>query len=92
MENYLSDDQRNFLIEEYTDSSLRIFKSLFYDNIDLDRDFLFQLAFHWSAEEIMDKEYYRYYVSRLLIKMDFSYLLRDIFYLGLECGFINSEK
>ncbi len=76
-ENYLDENQRCYLIDEYTNRASIIKDLLFDDEVSLEESFILELSFWWAAEDIFVSECYRYYISKSLIKKNFIYLLRD---------------
>lgn len=82
--NYLDESQRDHLVEEYASITKRINGSFLDDEIELDDNFILELACCWAAEEVKQSEFYQHFVRQLLIKDNFIYLLRDCFLLDFE--------
>ena len=77
--NYLDEEQMDYLIDVYSDKALSFCQSFCENEIQLSDNFIKDLSVWWATEDLMHTEIYQYYVRQMLIKPDFAYLMRDYF-------------
>jgi hypothetical protein len=76
---YLEHDKIDGLINDFSAKADALHKTFQDEKIPLPDEFLWEIALWWTADDFRATEIYSYYVSRMLIKPDLAFWLRDYF-------------